>query len=101
MKILVDICKKCISEMQLSWLFLSSLGVKYNGMLQSQHSTHIYREKKMLTTKLFEGWLRGLKPMPSDVDLQTWARIEYKKDSVYAYNYMLEHGVAPSVGVKS
>lgn len=55
----------------------------------------------MLTTKLFEGWLRGLKSAPSDKDLETWARIEYKKDALFAYNYMREHGIAPTIGVKS
>jgi len=35
----------------------------------------------------------------TDRDLQTWARIEYKKDSEYAYNYIREYGVSPSVGV--
>lgn len=54
----------------------------------------------MLTLKLFEGWIKSLRPMPSDSDLQAWARIEYKKDSVFAYHYMREHGVAPSMGVK-
>lgn len=81
-------------------LFFSVINVKYIDNAAMQQS-HIYREKKMLTTKLFEGWLRGLKPMPSDSDLEAWARIEYKKDSVFAYNYMREHGVAPSIGAKS
>lgn len=54
----------------------------------------------MLTLKLFEGWIKGLKPQPSDADLQAWARIEYKKDSTYAYHYIRDHGVAPSIGVK-
>lgn len=83
-------------------LFFLVISVKYIEHAALAAFSHIYRENnKMLTTKLFEGWLRGLKPMPSDVDLQTWARIEYKKDSTYAYHYIREHGVAPSIGVKS
>lgn len=53
----------------------------------------------MLTIKLFDSWLRGLALSPADKDLETWARIEYKKDSTFAYHYMREHGVAPSAGV--
>jgi hypothetical protein len=54
----------------------------------------------MLTLKLFDGWARLLTTKHSDNDLATWARIEYKKDSVYAYHHMLEHGVAPRFGAK-
>lgn len=62
------------------------------------HNT--YREKiKMFTIKLFEGWLRGLARRPADKDLEAWARIEYKKDSSFAYYHMKEFGVAPNVGV--
>ena len=54
----------------------------------------------MFTLKLFNGWLRNINSKPRDKDLQTWARIEYKKDSEYAYNYMVENGVPPSLGVR-
>lgn len=55
----------------------------------------------MLTIKLFDGWLRGLALRPAaDKDLETWARIEYKKDSTFAYHYMREHGVAPGAGAR-
>jgi len=72
--------------------------------VQSQHCvarqhTNI-QEIKMLTLKLFDGWARLLTTKHSDNDLATWARIEYKKDSVYAYHHMLEHGVAPRFGAK-
>jgi hypothetical protein len=60
--------------------------------------SHIYREKKMLTLKLFNDWISLLSNKHVDKDLSTWARIEYKKDSMYAYNYMLEHGTAPRAG---
>lgn len=53
----------------------------------------------MFTLKLFDGWLQNVARKPRDKDLETWARIEYKKDSEYAYNYMREHGVSPSIGV--
>jgi hypothetical protein len=52
----------------------------------------------MLTLKLFDGWVRSLAPRPADKDLETWARIEYKKDSTFAYHHMKEFGVAPSMG---
>lgn len=54
----------------------------------------------MMTIKLFDGWLRSFALRPQDKDLETWARIEYKKDSAFAYYHMKEFGVAPSVGVK-
>jgi hypothetical protein len=54
----------------------------------------------MLTLKLFNDWVHLLSTRPSDKDLATWARIEYKKDSLYAYHYMLEHGVAPGAGAR-
>lgn len=53
----------------------------------------------MLTLKLFDG-LVSKKRIKANNDLQTWARIEYKHDSEYAYNYMLEFGVAPTIGAK-
>lgn len=52
----------------------------------------------MLTIKLFDGWVRSLARRPLNRDIENWARIEYKKDSVFAYHYMLEHGIAPSTG---
>jgi hypothetical protein len=52
----------------------------------------------MLTLRLFIDWVHLLSTRPADKDLSTWARIEYKKDSMYAYNYMLEHGTAPRAG---
>jgi len=54
----------------------------------------------MLTLKLFNDWVHLLSARPSDKDLATWARIEYKKDSLYAYHYMLEHGIAPGAGAR-
>ncbi len=68
-------------------------------MLQVQHN-HTYREKKMLTLKLFNDWVHLLSNRSVDKDLATWARIEYKKDSLYAYHYMLEHGIAPGAGAR-
>lgn len=65
-------------------------------MLQVQHN-HTYRERKMLTIKLFNKWVRGL-AQSVDKDLETWARIEYKKDSAFAYYHMKEFGVAPALG---
>jgi hypothetical protein len=63
--------------------------------------SHIYREKtKMLTLRLFNDWVHLLSSRPADKDLATWARIEYKKDSLYAYHHMLEHGVAPGAGAR-
>jgi hypothetical protein len=63
--------------------------------------SHIYREKtKMLTLKLFNDWVHLLSTRPVDKDLATWARIEYKKDSLYAYHHMIEHGVAPGAGAR-
>lgn len=35
-----------------------------------------------------------------DSDLKNWANIEYKKDAVYAFNYIKEHGQTPVIGVK-
>ena len=52
----------------------------------------------MFTIKLFDGWVRGLSRRPDNKDLETWARIEYKKDSTFAYHYIREHGVAPNMG---
>ena len=52
----------------------------------------------MLTLKLFNDWVHLLSNRPVDKDLATWARIEYKKDSLYAYHHMLEHGIAPGAG---
>jgi hypothetical protein len=51
----------------------------------------------MLTIKLFNRWVRGL-GQSVDKDLENWARIEYKKDSTFAYNHMKEFGVAPNLG---
>ncbi len=53
----------------------------------------------MFTLKLFEGWTKNMARASRDKDLENWARIEYKKDSEYAYNYIREYGVSPSVGV--
>lgn len=53
----------------------------------------------MLTLKLFDGLVASNKLRMNDHDLRTWARIEYKKDAEFAYNYMLENGIAPSFGV--
>ena len=55
----------------------------------------------MFTLKLFEGWTKNMARASRDKDLETWARIEYKKDSEYAYNYIREHGIGPSVGVQA
>ena len=53
----------------------------------------------MLSLKLFEGWVANMGRSSRDKDLEAWARIEFKKDSEYAYNYIREHGISPSVGV--
>lgn len=50
-------------------------------------------------------FFNGLKDIMSNKDahrneLRTWATIEYKKDAEFAYNYMLNHGVAPNAGAK-
>lgn len=50
--------------------------------------------------KFFEGWIGLFRNKRVDRDLQNWARIEYKHDAEFAYNHMLTHGVAPTVGVK-
>lgn len=34
-----------------------------------------------------------------DADIRRWAEIEYKKDSAFAYNYMLNHGSMPDLKV--
>ena len=34
---------------------------------------------------------------PKDADIRRWAEIEYKKDSAFAYNYMLNHGSMPDL----
>ena len=67
------------------------------------HNTYRHtkeRDKVMLTLKLFNDWVHLLSSRSVDKDLATWARIEYKKDSLYAYHYMLEHGVAPGAGAR-
>lgn len=46
----------------------------------------------------FEGWLGLFKNGKVNKDLQNWARIEYKCDSDFAYNYMISHGRAPTDG---
>ena len=53
----------------------------------------------MLTLKLFEGMVSTRRTRINNHDLRTWARIEFKNDAEYAYNYMLENGTAPSLGV--
>jgi hypothetical protein len=58
---------------------------------------HTYREKKMLTIKLFKRWVCGI-TQSVDKDLENWARIEYKKDSAFAYYHMKEFGTAPNLG---
>lgn len=52
----------------------------------------------MLTLKLFNDWVHLLSSRSVDKDIATWARIEYKKDSTFAYHYIREHGVAPGMG---
>ena len=46
--------------------------------------------------KFFEGWVSLFKRSKVNTELQNWARIEYKSDSDFAYNYMIAHGIAPS-----
>jgi hypothetical protein len=84
-------------------LFLSVIRVKYIDNAASAAFSHIdrYRKKSMFTLKLFEGWTKNMARASRDKDLETWARIEYKKDSEYAYNYIREHGIGPSVGVQA
>ena len=50
--------------------------------------------------KFFEGWVSLFKSKKVDKDLQNWARIEYKHDAEFAYNYMITNGTAPVGGVK-
>ena len=52
----------------------------------------------MFTLKLFDGLVSPRRNTPKERDLQTWARIEFKNDADFAYNYMLENGTAPIVG---
>lgn len=54
----------------------------------------------MLTLKLFDGLVSPRRSRMTDHELRTWARIEYKNDAEYAYNYMVETGRAPMLGVK-
>ncbi len=48
--------------------------------------------------KFFEGWVSLFKTRSIDKDLQNWAKIEYKQDSEFAYNYMISNGTAPGIG---
>jgi hypothetical protein len=54
----------------------------------------------MLTIKLFDALVGSRKTRMKDHDLRTWARIEYKNDAEFAYNYMVENGTSPSLGIK-
>ncbi len=54
----------------------------------------------MLTLKLFDALVGSPNTRIKDNELRTWARIEYKYDAEYAYNYMIEKGTAPNLGVK-
>lgn len=55
----------------------------------------------MLTLKLFEALTGNTRTKLRDRDIQAWARIEYKNDAEYAYSYMVEHGIAPNLGIKA
>lgn len=48
--------------------------------------------------KFFEGWVGLFRNKKVDRDLQNWARIEYKKDSEFAYHHMVTFGTAPDIG---
>lgn len=52
----------------------------------------------MLTLKLFDALTSSRKSNFKDRDLRAWANIEYKNDADFAFNYIKEHGFAPSVG---
>lgn len=74
--------------------------------MQVQHKfctrTQIYIQKreKMLTLKLFDGFLRLNKRSNStDAAIMTWAKLEFKNDANYAFFHMKEYGVAPNLGV--
>lgn len=32
-----------------------------------------------------------------DADIRRWAEIEYKKDSDFAYNHMIQYGIMPDL----
>ena len=34
-----------------------------------------------------------------EADIRRWADIEYKKDSDFAYNHMMQHGFMPDIKV--
>jgi hypothetical protein len=48
--------------------------------------------------KFFEGWVSLFKRGGNNTEIQNWARIEYKTDSDFAYNYMITYGTAPNPG---
>lgn len=48
----------------------------------------------------FDGWVGLFNSKKTNKDILNWARIEYKKDSEFAYNYMIAHGRAPTIGAK-
>lgn len=52
----------------------------------------------MLTLKLFDALVSPRVSGMTESELKTWARIEYKNDADFAYNYMKEHGKMPNVG---
>ena len=62
---------------------------------------HIYIEAIMFTIKLFDSLVSSKRNKIEDQDLHTWARIEFRKDPEFAYNYIKEYGVAPSPKVMS
>lgn len=55
----------------------------------------------MMTMNFFNGIVTVLKENKLDnSELREWARIEYKDDANFAYDYYLQTGKLPTVGVK-
>lgn len=55
----------------------------------------------MMTLNFFNGLVSVLRPDTNkdDSGLRAWAKLEYKGDADYAYNYYKATGKVPSVGV--
>jgi hypothetical protein len=57
----------------------------------------------MMTMNFFNGLVKVLKSNSErdDSGLRSWARLEYKGDAEYAYNYYKSTGQIPALGVCS
>ena len=54
-----------------------------------------------MTMNFFDGLVFALtKNRKENAGLREWARLEYKSDAEYAYNYYQTYGSAPVMGVK-